>query len=94
MFTFVRSLYASQYSFRVALNLGSAQEALPASLAYSRLVRRARINGLSAKQCAQMLRSIVEGASGVPMDAAMRAVAINATMESMESNEPMWATRA
>ena len=94
MFTFVRSLYAAQYSFRVALNLGSAQEALPESPAYARLVRRARISGLKAKQCAQMLRSIVDGASGVPMDAAMRALAIDAAMESMESNEPMWARRA
>lgn len=91
MLNLVRSLYAAQYSFRVALNLGPNQEAVTASLAYARLVRRARINGLKAKQCAQMFRSIVDGASGVPMDAAMRAVAINAAMESMESNESMWA---
>ena len=95
MFTFVKSLYASQYMFRVALALGSEQETVdsrrfPACIP---LVRRARIMGITAKQCAEIIRSIVRGADGGPMDSATRDMVINAAMESMESNEPLWARR-
>lgn len=95
MFIFVRSLFAAQYVFRVTLNLGPAQELSNGSRfpGCASLVRRARVNGLTAKQCATMLQSIVAGADSGPLDVAAREMAINAALLGMESDAALWARR-
>ena len=101
MFNVIRSLYAAQYGFRVALSLGSAQELTDGVRfpAYNALVRRSRLSGLKAKECAQMLRSIVSGCDSVvgsrqaePASANSegRDTALNAAMLAMESKDLVW----
>jgi hypothetical protein len=95
MFNFVRALYAALYTARVSRNLGAGQELSDVTRfpGFIPLVRRARINGLNASQCAEMLRSIVGGVDQESLNASSRDIAINAALESMEGNKPMWAGR-
>jgi hypothetical protein len=97
MFNMVRMLHAAQYGFRVSLNLGPANQELTDSVrfpSFSPLVRTARINGLKAKECAEMLRLVVNGVDRESLDIAARDIAINAAMMGMADNKALWEGRA
>lgn len=92
MLNLIRSLYAAHYSGRVSLNLGPDHGLIDASIfpGVRPLVRMARINGLTAEQCAQFLRGAVSGVDRLPSSAESRTHAINAAFVGLAQDDALW----
>lgn len=99
MFNLIRMLYAGQYAYRVILNLGSAHQGLSDGVrfpSFTPLVRVARVHGLKARECAELLRSIARGAGhgeslDIPArDIVTRDIVLNTAMEVMANDNKLW----
>ena len=92
MFNLIRSLHAAQYGGRVSLSLGPDKALMDASIfpCVLPLVRKARIAGMSAQQCAQLLLGAVEGVDRPPPSAVPRTCAINSAFAAITQDSVLW----